>query len=601
MTTAPARPADPGGGTAPADPRAGGLRDLDPCCATASSCSCRWCCPRSCSSASTPRARPRSARGGASTSSCPGVIALCVISASFTSQAIATGFDRKDAVLRYLGTTPLGRGGTRGRQGARDARRRGGLTRRHQLNRGSRWAGVLYSSPACRMPSSSSSSARGPSWPWPCCSPAPLRAEAVLALANLIWVLLLVGRRRHRAAQRSCPTASRRSWRRCCRRPGSPTDCGRPSSTASLNLPALGVVVAWGAVGYGTGGALLPLRRLIRRAHSAAGRRAHPSTALEATGVRLHLRAADARARRPRRSGARAALGPASRSRSRCGRRWRACAATGRWPSVVVVSGLTAFVAAESGEALQRRVSQVRASTTDFDAAGRTRSTGATAPSSLCLALHGRSPSSRRGSCGRPTSTSRAQAGELALAHPPRRLRARGARRGRAGGSRRCPGDLDRAWADARLPGPGLVTAAGTVNAYAAVACRSSSPSPPGCLACRARWARRHPDRQPRRRDRHRRRPVESCASPAAASAARRGRSACPARSPRCAPTRARSTTSSSSETALLTFARRPPRARGRSMSVLTPVAASAVGCSSSPSASSPASRPRRSSAASPC
>lgn len=40
-----------------------------------------------------------------------GVIALCVISAAFTAQAISTGFDRRYAVLRYLGVTPLGRGG----------------------------------------------------------------------------------------------------------------------------------------------------------------------------------------------------------------------------------------------------------------------------------------------------------------------------------------------------------------------------------------------------------------------------------------------------------------------------------------------------------
>lgn len=40
-----------------------------------------------------------------------GVAALCVVSAAFTSQAIATGFDRRYAVLRYLGVTPLGRGG----------------------------------------------------------------------------------------------------------------------------------------------------------------------------------------------------------------------------------------------------------------------------------------------------------------------------------------------------------------------------------------------------------------------------------------------------------------------------------------------------------
>lgn len=41
----------------------------------------------------------------------PGVLALCVVSAAFTSQAIATGFDRRASVLRLLGTTPLGRDG----------------------------------------------------------------------------------------------------------------------------------------------------------------------------------------------------------------------------------------------------------------------------------------------------------------------------------------------------------------------------------------------------------------------------------------------------------------------------------------------------------
>lgn len=41
----------------------------------------------------------------------PGVIALAVMSTSFTSQAIATAFDRRNGVLRLLATTPLGRGG----------------------------------------------------------------------------------------------------------------------------------------------------------------------------------------------------------------------------------------------------------------------------------------------------------------------------------------------------------------------------------------------------------------------------------------------------------------------------------------------------------
>lgn len=40
-----------------------------------------------------------------------GVVALAVVSTAFTGQAIATGFDRRNGVLRLLATSPLGRGG----------------------------------------------------------------------------------------------------------------------------------------------------------------------------------------------------------------------------------------------------------------------------------------------------------------------------------------------------------------------------------------------------------------------------------------------------------------------------------------------------------
>ena len=40
-----------------------------------------------------------------------GTLALAVVSTAFTGQAIATGFDRRAGVLRQLGSTPLGRGG----------------------------------------------------------------------------------------------------------------------------------------------------------------------------------------------------------------------------------------------------------------------------------------------------------------------------------------------------------------------------------------------------------------------------------------------------------------------------------------------------------
>ena len=41
----------------------------------------------------------------------PGILALAVMTSSFTSQAIASAFDRRNGVLRLLSTTPLGRGG----------------------------------------------------------------------------------------------------------------------------------------------------------------------------------------------------------------------------------------------------------------------------------------------------------------------------------------------------------------------------------------------------------------------------------------------------------------------------------------------------------
>ncbi len=41
----------------------------------------------------------------------PGILALAVMSTAFTSLAISTGFDRRYGVLKYLGVTPLGRSG----------------------------------------------------------------------------------------------------------------------------------------------------------------------------------------------------------------------------------------------------------------------------------------------------------------------------------------------------------------------------------------------------------------------------------------------------------------------------------------------------------
>ncbi len=41
----------------------------------------------------------------------PGILALAIMTTAFTSQAIATAFDRRNGVLRLMATTPLGRGG----------------------------------------------------------------------------------------------------------------------------------------------------------------------------------------------------------------------------------------------------------------------------------------------------------------------------------------------------------------------------------------------------------------------------------------------------------------------------------------------------------
>lgn len=121
----------------------------------------------------------------------PGVLALAVLSTAFTGQAISTGFDRRYGVLRLLGVTPLGRTGLLG--------------------------GRVLAVVCVLLLQVTVLGSVGLALGW---RPAPaglipgvivlilgtltfvcaalllagsLRAEAVLALANLIWVLLLAG------------------------------------------------------------------------------------------------------------------------------------------------------------------------------------------------------------------------------------------------------------------------------------------------------------------------------------------------------------------------------------------------------------------------
>lgn len=119
----------------------------------------------------------------------PGVLALAVISTAFTGQAISTGFDRRYGVLRLLGVSPLGRGGLLLAKALAVVTIEvlqviviGGL--------GMAWgwqpqwmglfAGVLLIVVG--------------SWAFVALAlllAGSLRAEGVLALANLIWILLL--------------------------------------------------------------------------------------------------------------------------------------------------------------------------------------------------------------------------------------------------------------------------------------------------------------------------------------------------------------------------------------------------------------------------
>jgi ABC-2 type transport system permease protein len=118
-----------------------------------------------------------------------GALALAVVSTAFTGQAIATGFDRRAGVLRLLGTTPLGRGGLLAAKGiavlsvlavqvvvlvalgvALGARPGAG--------------GILPTVVGLLLGSAAFVSLA-------LLLAGTLRAEAVLAVANLVWVLLL--------------------------------------------------------------------------------------------------------------------------------------------------------------------------------------------------------------------------------------------------------------------------------------------------------------------------------------------------------------------------------------------------------------------------
>ena len=121
----------------------------------------------------------------------PGVLALALISSAFTGQAIQTGFDRRYGVLRLLGSTPLGRTGLLAAKAAAALAVIAiqvvvigavGLAEGwHPHLLGLLPAAVLLVVGAAAFVALALLLA------------GLLRAEAVLAVANLVWVLLLAG------------------------------------------------------------------------------------------------------------------------------------------------------------------------------------------------------------------------------------------------------------------------------------------------------------------------------------------------------------------------------------------------------------------------
>jgi ABC-2 type transport system permease protein len=119
----------------------------------------------------------------------PGVLALCVISSAFTGQAIATGFDRRYGVLRLLGVTPLGRTGL---LAARAVAVLSVIVVQFAviaaLGAGLGWEPVVTGIPAAVL-----STLLG-AWAFVALGlllGGTVRAEGVLALANLLWVAML--------------------------------------------------------------------------------------------------------------------------------------------------------------------------------------------------------------------------------------------------------------------------------------------------------------------------------------------------------------------------------------------------------------------------
>lgn len=118
-----------------------------------------------------------------------GVLGLAVLSTAFTGQAISTGFDRRYGVLRLLGTTPLGRGGLLAAKGLAVLV----IVAAQTLVLGAMGMAFGWTPHLGNLMLSLPFLVVG-AWVFVAFAllfAGTLRAEAVLALANIIWVILV--------------------------------------------------------------------------------------------------------------------------------------------------------------------------------------------------------------------------------------------------------------------------------------------------------------------------------------------------------------------------------------------------------------------------
>jgi ABC-2 type transport system permease protein len=174
----------------------------------------------------------------------PGVLALAVLSTAFTGQAIGTAFDRRYGVLRLLGTTPLGRGGLlAGRVLAVLVIEAVQVVVLGGLAVGLGWRPSLAGLPAALVlfiVGTAAFVALG------LLLAGTLRSEAVLAAANLVWVLLAVG------GAVLLPASTGTAWGRVASAlPSGALGEGLRTAflTGRLDVVALAVLLAWTAVG----------------------------------------------------------------------------------------------------------------------------------------------------------------------------------------------------------------------------------------------------------------------------------------------------------------------------------------------------------------